>query len=110
MTLNGWLQIALFCAIVVALARPLGGWLTRILDGAPTAFERPLYHAAGVNPNEEQGWLGYAFALLAFGVVPQSSCSFNPQAPPRICSSSPAGSAALPLPRKPRFTPKLSAA
>ena len=69
MTLNGWLQIALFCAIVVALARPLGGWLTRILDGAPTAFERPLYHAAGVNPNEEQGWLGYAFALLAFNLA-----------------------------------------
>ena len=33
MTLIGWIQILLFCAIVAALARPLGGYMTRVLDG-----------------------------------------------------------------------------
>jgi K+-transporting ATPase ATPase A chain len=69
MTVNGWVQIALFCALVVALARPLGGWLHRVLGGAPTAVERPLYRLAGVDPREEQGWLGYALALLAFNLA-----------------------------------------
>ena len=40
---------------------------------------------------------------MVAGVEPQSSCSFNPAAPLRICSSSPCGSDVLPLPRKPKF-------
>lgn len=66
MTLNGWIQIALFCALVIALAKPLGFYLARILDGTPGAVERPLYRLAGIDPREEHGWLGYALALLAF--------------------------------------------
>ena len=42
-------------------------------------------------------------ASIVAGVVPQSSCSFSPIAPARICSSSAAGVAAFPLPRNPRF-------
>ena len=33
MTLNGWIQILLFCAVVAALVKPLGAYLTRVLDG-----------------------------------------------------------------------------
>ena len=40
---------------------------------------------------------------MAAGVEPQSSCSFSPSAPLRICSSMPSGSEVLPLPRKPKF-------
>ncbi len=47
---------------------------------------------------------------IAAGVVPQSSCSFRPYAPATICSSSAPGRLALPLPWKPRFIGKLSAA
>ena len=47
---------------------------------------------------------------MAAGVVPQSSCSFRPMAPALICSCSAAGRAALPLPKKPRFMGKASAA
>ena len=36
MTLNGWLQIALYCAIVTALVKPLGGYMTRVFAGEPT--------------------------------------------------------------------------
>ena len=42
--------------------------------------------------------------------MPQSSCSLSPIAPATICSSSAAGRLALPLPRKPRFTGRASAA
>ena len=72
MTLIGWTQILLFCAIVAALARPLGGWMTRVLDGdvrALAAIERPIWRLAGTDPDEEQSWLGYAFALLAFNLA-----------------------------------------
>ena len=47
---------------------------------------------------------------MAAGVVPQSSCSFRPQAPARICSSSGPGRLLLPLPRKPRLIGNPSAA
>ncbi len=47
---------------------------------------------------------------IAAGVVPQSSCSLRPITPASICSRSGAGCDALPLPRKPRFIGKASAA
>ena len=69
MTVNGWIQILLFCAAVAAITKPLGRYLTDLLNGdlrglAP--IERPLYRLAGVDPRDEQAWLGYAMALLAF--------------------------------------------
>ena len=36
MTLIGWMQILLFCAVVVALVKPLGGYMTRVFDGERT--------------------------------------------------------------------------
>ena len=72
MTLIGWTQILLFCAVLVALVRPLGGWMTRLLDGEATALaavERPIWRLTGADPDEEQSWLGYALALLAFNLV-----------------------------------------
>jgi K+-transporting ATPase ATPase A chain len=72
MTLIGWTQILLFCAIVAALTRPLGGWMCRVLDGdvrTLVAIERPIWRLAGTDPDEEQSWLGYALALLAFNLA-----------------------------------------
>src|SRR6185437_5991401 len=76
MTLNGWLQIALFCALVVALARPLGGYMARVFAGE-TSFlspvlrpvERGFYAAAGVDPEAEQHWTRYAAAMLLFNLA-----------------------------------------
>ena len=48
--------------------------------------------------------------LMADGVLPQSSCSFRPITPALICSCKAAGKLALPLPKKPRFIGKASAA
>jgi K+-transporting ATPase ATPase A chain len=50
MTLNGWLQIALYCVVVIAIARPLGGYMTRVFSGERTflspvlnPIERAIY-------------------------------------------------------------------
>lgn len=76
MTVNGWIQILLFCGIVVALARPLGGYMTRVFSGERTLLspvfvpiERALYRIAGTREDEEQGWTTYAAALLLFNLV-----------------------------------------
>jgi K+-transporting ATPase ATPase A chain len=72
MTVTGWIQILLFCAAVAILVKPLGLWMTRLLDGDLPALglvERPLYRLAGVDPRAEQSWLGYATAVLAFNLT-----------------------------------------
>ena len=60
-------------------------------------------------------WVSVASATfkqlsIAAGVVPQSSCNFRPIAPALICSVNASGKDALPLPKKPRFMGKASAA
>ena len=76
MTMNGWLQIAFFCAAVGAATKPLGIYLFRVFEGErrplPSVFgpiERATFAASGVDPGEEQDWKGYALALLLFSLV-----------------------------------------
>ncbi len=71
MTVLGWAQILLFCAVIVALAPLLGGYMTRVFSGERTAFSpvlRPVevafYRVAGVDPAREQRWLTYTIAML----------------------------------------------
>jgi len=73
MTLNGWLQIGVFCLIVIAITRPLGGYLMRVVQGERTLLspvfgpvERGFYRLSGIDPNVEQNWLTYAVAMLVF--------------------------------------------
>src|SRR3546814_14302541 len=54
MTINGWIQIAIFVAIIVALVKPLGGYMTRVFAGERTFLspvigpvERAFYRLAG---------------------------------------------------------------
>src|SRR5580658_3209694 len=76
MTANGWVQIALFGVIVIAITRPFGGYMTRVFAGERTFLwpvlrpvERAVYWCCGVDENEEQHWLTYAVAMLFFSVV-----------------------------------------
>ncbi len=75
MTFIGWIEIALYCAAVVALVRPLGGYITRVFNGERTLLtpvlrpvEAALYWAGGVDPKREQHWLTYTVAMLLFHV------------------------------------------
>jgi potassium-transporting ATPase potassium-binding subunit len=73
MTLNGWLQIAIYCVLLILLTKPFGAYLTRVFNGERTFLSpilRPvevgLYAACGVDEREEQHWVTYAVAMLAF--------------------------------------------
>jgi potassium-transporting ATPase potassium-binding subunit len=75
MTLIGWIQILLYCAIIVALIKPLGGYMTRVFNGERTflsAILRPveaaLYRAGGIDETREQHWLPYTVAMLLFHI------------------------------------------
>ncbi len=71
MTAIGWIQIALYCAIVVALTKPLGGYMTRVFTGERTFLspvlrpvERVLYSASGIDENQEQTWVAYLVSMV----------------------------------------------
>ena len=75
MTLIGWVQIILYCAIIVALTPLAGGYMTRVFNGDRTFLapvlrpvERLLYRAGGIDETSEQGWLAYTVAMLLFHV------------------------------------------
>ncbi|HEX5233227.1 MAG TPA: potassium-transporting ATPase subunit KdpA [Bradyrhizobium sp.] len=75
MTVIGWVQIILYCAIIVALTKPLGGYMTRVFNGERTLLSpvlRPLeagiYRIGGVDERREQHWLTYTVAMLLFHV------------------------------------------
>src|SRR5471030_2801109 len=75
MTVIGWIQILLYCTIVVALVKPLGLYMTRVFNGERTFLspilrpvEAGLYWIGGVDEKREQHWLTYTVAMLLFHV------------------------------------------
>ena len=75
MTAIGWIQIILYCAIIVALAKPLGWYMTRVFNGERTFLspvlrpvEAGIYWIGGVDEKREQHWLTYTVAMLLFHV------------------------------------------
>ncbi|WP_395457005.1 potassium-transporting ATPase subunit KdpA [Azospirillum melinis] len=76
MTVNGWIQILVFLALVVVMTRPLGGFMTRVFTGERTLLspilgpvERALYRLAGVDERTEQHWVTYAVSMLLFSAA-----------------------------------------
>jgi K+-transporting ATPase ATPase A chain len=77
MNTTGWIQFLLFTWLLLALTKPLGLYLCRVLDARGTTFldpvfkplERLTYRVLGVNPEEEHDWKRYTFAMLLFSLV-----------------------------------------
>ena len=76
MTLNGWFQIAVMFALVIATARPLGIYMACVFEGRRTVLdpvlrplEQRLYALAAIDSKREQGWLAYTTALLIFNAA-----------------------------------------
>ncbi|KMS58023.1 potassium-transporting ATPase subunit KdpA [Sphingobium cupriresistens] len=76
MTLQGWLLIAAFVGILLALTKPVGLWLFALYEGRRTPLhtvfgpvERGFYRLAGIDPAQEQGWRRYAVHMLLFNLV-----------------------------------------
>ncbi|WP_161867885.1 potassium-transporting ATPase subunit KdpA [Pseudomonas yangonensis] len=71
-----WLLLAAFSLLVLAPAPFLGRYFYRVMEGQRTwlspvllPVERLCYRVAGVDPEREQSWRGYALALLVFSLV-----------------------------------------
>jgi potassium-transporting ATPase potassium-binding subunit len=96
MTLNGWIQIAIYCALIILFVRPFGAFMARVFEGERTFLhpvlrpvERAVYWCCGVDEKQEQHWLTYAVAMLFFSVAGfvtlyalqrfQDVLPFNPQ-------------------------------
>lgn len=76
MSLNGWLQIGIFIALVLLLAKPMGSYITQVferrrtwLDPLLDPCERLLYKLTGIDPDEEMSWAQYALAMLIFSAA-----------------------------------------
>ncbi len=76
MTLNGWLQIGVFIAAVLLLAKPMGTYMSAVFERRRTFLdpllgpcERLLYRATGVEPDEEMRWTTYVLSMLAFSAA-----------------------------------------
>ncbi|HEY0322947.1 MAG TPA: potassium-transporting ATPase subunit KdpA [Pyrinomonadaceae bacterium] len=96
MTFNGWLQIFLFLAIILAITKPLGLFMTHVFNGERTFLhpvlrpvERLIYRLSRVDEEREMRWTEYAAAMLLFSLVSlvllyllqrlQGVLPFNPQ-------------------------------
>jgi K+-transporting ATPase ATPase A chain len=101
MSLNGWLQISLFFLVTLALATPVGSYMTLVferrrtwLDPVLRPIERLLYRATGVKEDEEMRWTEYLSSMLIFSLVTllltyfierlQHLLPFNPQHLPAV--------------------------
>ncbi|RWF27251.1 potassium-transporting ATPase subunit KdpA [Mesorhizobium sp.] len=76
MTLNGWIQILVYCGIVVLLVKPLGGYMYRVFNSERTLLspvfgpvERGLYRISGTSEREEQHWTTYAAGIMVFSLA-----------------------------------------
>jgi len=96
MTANGWLQITLFLALILAVTKPLGLYMAQVfsrektfMDPVLRPVERLLYRITGVDENHDMRWTEYALAMLLFSAVSmvllyamqrlQGYLLFNPQ-------------------------------
>jgi K+-transporting ATPase ATPase A chain len=76
MTIYGWIQIVVYLALLLAIAKPLGWYMARVYEGQATGLdrfleplERLIYRLAGVRPEQEMGWKTYAAAMLVFSTA-----------------------------------------
>jgi potassium-transporting ATPase potassium-binding subunit len=75
-TSNALLQFAVFFAVLLGLAAPLGAYMARVYDGRALfaqrllgPIERLFYRLAGVRADEEMGWKTYAASVLSFNLL-----------------------------------------
>jgi len=109
MTLNGWLQISFFLALILLVTKPLGIFITHVfnhertfLDPVAGPVERLIYRLTRVDAGREMRWTEYAVAMLLFSLVSmlvlyalqrlQGVLPFNPQHLPGVDSTGFTGS------------------
>src|SRR5262249_1882818 len=110
MTLNGWVQIIFFFALILLVTKPFGVFMTHVfnrertfLDPVLGPIERLIYRLTRVDAKREMRWTEYAIAMLLFSVVSmlvlyllqrvQGFLPLNPQHLPGVDSAGFTGSA-----------------
>ena len=105
MTWNLVLQCALYLAVLLLAAKPLGEFFARVLTGERTFLtpalgwlERGTYRLSGVDPAHEMKWTEYALATLIFNFLGllavyalqrfQGGLGLNPAALPAVSADS----------------------
>ncbi len=98
---NGWLQLALYMAVLTACVVPLGGYMAKVFQGerhilSPVLgwLEKPIYAAMGTDPDSDMGWVEYALSILVFSLASfillygilifQNALPLNPQKLPGL--------------------------
>src|SRR4030095_14868388 len=101
MTSNGWLQILFFFALILAVTKPMGIFMTHVfnrertfLDPILKPIESLIYKLTRVDAEREMRWTEYAVAMLLFSGVSmlvlyllqrfQGVLPFNPQHLPGV--------------------------
>jgi K+-transporting ATPase ATPase A chain len=76
MSANGYIQIAVYIAVLLLLAKPLGTYMARIYEGEYAVLnrwgaplERLLYRVYGVEAKRDMRWTEYAIAMLVFNLL-----------------------------------------
>ena len=76
MTINDYLQLGLYLAVLLLLVKPLGTWMALVFADTPNRVtragapvERAIYRVCGIQADEDMSWQRYAFAVLAFNVT-----------------------------------------
>jgi potassium-transporting ATPase potassium-binding subunit len=73
---QGFLQIAIFCALIVAVVPVLGGYMAHVFRGERTfldpvvgPLERGTYRLLRIDPTHEQDWKAYARGVIFFSLA-----------------------------------------
>jgi K+-transporting ATPase ATPase A chain len=76
MTVAGWIEIALFVAVITAITPPLGAYMARVyrfepvwLDRLVGPLERATYRLLRVDRDRGQDWKAYARSTLVFSAL-----------------------------------------
>ncbi len=76
MTLIGCLQIIIYSLLLLVITKPVGFYMTQVMEGEKTFLEfvlghleRMVYRMSGVNPQEEMHWTTYTYSLLTFSLI-----------------------------------------
>ena len=77
MNSSGWIQLIFYVGILLAITKPLGVFLCKVLDVEGKTFLDPVikplekltYKLIRVHPGEEQDWKQYSVSMLVFTLV-----------------------------------------
>ncbi len=95
MTFSGWIQLAIYVALLLAITKPMGLYLHWVLENRRHGrMERSIYRLLRIDPQREQNWKQYCVAMLVFSVVSmlvtyavlrtQNHLPLNPQKLPAV--------------------------